>query len=384
MELRGRSKILLVDDSPANLLALKAILEPLGQELVEALSGEEALRHLLVEDFAVILMDVQMPGLDGLETAALIKGREKSRHIPIIFVTALSREIHFVVKGYSSGGVDYLLKPIDPDILRAKVTVFVDLYQRGEFIKQQALEISERKRVEAEIERAYQFQQMLVGIIGHDIRSPLSALLATARMLLNMGELTPKQAAAIERISRSGARIEGIVKVLIDFAQARIGGGIRVDPVPMDLKELPARVVEELQPVHPALQLEATSSGDTRGEWDPERLMQVMVNLVDNAAKYGDLARPIRVHVAGVEDEVVLEVHNFGAQIPTDQIALLFEPFRRGAQSAETVKVSLGLGLYIVAELVKAHGGSVEVRSTAEEGTTFRVRLPRRRAATAS
>ena len=139
-------RILLVDDHPANLVALEAVLDPLGYDLVKANSGEEALRQLLVDDFALILLDVQMPGLDGFKTAQLIKERPRSREIPIIFITALSRDASNVFRGYSHGAVDYLLKPFDADILRSKVSVFVQLYLQREKIRQQAAELADHER----------------------------------------------------------------------------------------------------------------------------------------------------------------------------------------------------------------------------------------------
>ena len=141
-----KASILLVDDRPANLLALEAVLEPLGQRLVSAASGEEALLRLLEEDFAVILLDVQMPGMDGLQTAEILKARDKTAHVPIIFITAISRETSFVFQGYSLGAVDYLTKPFDPEILRSKVAVFVDLFLKGEKIKQQEALLRHRER----------------------------------------------------------------------------------------------------------------------------------------------------------------------------------------------------------------------------------------------
>ncbi|HYH99845.1 hybrid sensor histidine kinase/response regulator, partial [Hyalangium sp.] len=316
--------------------------------------------------------------LDGLETVALIKSRERCQHIPVIFITALSREMAYIAKGYAGGAVDYLLKPIDADILRAKVSVFVDLYERGEQLKSQAMEISERRRMEAEIAAAVEFQQRLVGIVGHDIRSPLSALLATAKMLLSMGELTERQSKAIERIARSGVRIESIVQVLLDFATARLGGGIKVQRREMDLHALPPRAIEELQQSHPGRLIRCSQEGDARGEWDADRLMQVLVNLIDNALKYSPEGTPVDIFVHGEPDAVVLEVHNVGEPISPSLLPVLFEPFRRGAQSEQMVKVSLGLGLYIVQEIARAHGGTADARSSPESGTTFRVRLPRK------
>ena len=144
---------MLVDDRSENLLTLEAILEPLGQNLVRASSGTEALKRLLTDDFALILLDVQMPGMDGFETATLIKEREKTRHIPIIFVTAISKDERYVFEGYSIGAVDYIRKPFDPDILRSKVAVFVDLFQKAEQIKEQAERLRQSEQREAEIQQ---------------------------------------------------------------------------------------------------------------------------------------------------------------------------------------------------------------------------------------
>src|SRR6478609_11632582 len=135
------AKILLVDDQPKNLLALSAMLEPLGQEVVQASSGKEALRHLLRDEFALVLLDVQMPVLDGYEVAELIRGRERSRAVPIIFLTAIHRDQRLVARAYTVGAVDYILKPIDPEILRSKVAVFIELYQKGQIISRQAEEL---------------------------------------------------------------------------------------------------------------------------------------------------------------------------------------------------------------------------------------------------
>jgi PAS domain S-box-containing protein len=158
---RQRASILMVDDHSSNLLALEAILEPLGQDLVKATSGEEALKHLLQRDFAVILMDVQMPGLDGFQTAALIKQRERTRTIPIIFLTALSRDAAHIFKGYAHGAVDYLLKPFDPEILRSKVGVFVDLFLKEQQIQRQSVLLRQREREALERQGEERYRRLL-------------------------------------------------------------------------------------------------------------------------------------------------------------------------------------------------------------------------------
>jgi len=330
------------------------------------------------EDFALILMDVQMPGLDGLETAELIRTRERTRHIPIIFVTALSREAAHVMKGYQQGAVDYLLKPVDPDILRSKAQVFVDLFLRGVALERQAAELAERRSREAELLRAAELEQQLVGIVGHDIRNPLSAILTTASTQLGHASLEPAQRKAFERVQRGGERIEQIVNLLLDFTRARIGGGLPMVRSEGDLRELAQRVVDEFHAAHPARALHLQLPPQPlRGDWDFDRLAQVLANLVDNALKYSPADSTVQVRLEpGAGGTALIEVHNAGEPIPEALLPTLFEPFRAGAQSDATVKKSLGLGLYIAKEIVRAHAGSVSVRSGAREGTTFRVCLP--------
>lgn len=373
-----RARILLVDDIPANLLALKAILEPLGQVLVTVRSGEEALRELLRGDFACILMDVQMPVLDGLETARLIRARERTRHLPILFITALSREAAYVTRGYAQGAVDYLLKPVDPDILRAKVQVFVDLYLRGEEVKRQALELAARRRAEEELQRAAELEQQLVGIVGHDIRTPLSVILTTANSQLASGGLDSPQRKAFERVARGGERIQQIVDLLLDFTRARLGGGIPVVARAGDLNDLCHRVVDELHVTRPGRAIRCDFARDCLpGTWDLERMAQVLANLLDNAMKYSPEGSPVRLSTWERGEGVFLEVHNEGAPIPPELLPHLFEPFRRGEGSEATARESLGLGLYIAHSIVQAHRGTLSVRSKAGEGTAFRVCLPR-------
>src|SRR5919201_2274697 len=196
------ASVLIVDDRAENLLALEAILKPLGSRIVKARSGEEALLHLLRETFAVILLDVQMPRLDGLQTAELIKQREQTRHIPIIFVTAFARETAYVFKAYARGAVDYLLKPLEPEILRAKVRVFWDLFIRGEQIRRQAL-------------RAQPMDVFFTSVV-HELQTPLAAAKAQAQLALH--QLDPRKetstARALQIITQ---QIDGVARLVSDL-----------------------------------------------------------------------------------------------------------------------------------------------------------------------
>src|SRR5215470_13146296 len=218
--------VLLVDDRPENLLALEGVLKPLGARLVKARSGEDALLHLLRETFAVILLDVQMPRLDGLQTAELIKQREQTRHIPIIFITALSRETAYIFKGYEQGAVDYLLKPVDPDILRAKVRVFCDLFVRGEQIRKRSFE-SEAKDV-------------FLADVVHELKTPLAA--AKAQTQLALHQLGDKRgdagtARALRLISQQIDRLNRLVGDLLE-ASSLESGRMELQRVEFDLTAL--------------------------------------------------------------------------------------------------------------------------------------------------
>ncbi|HLL56181.1 MAG TPA: PAS domain S-box protein [Myxococcaceae bacterium] len=237
-------------------------------------------------------------------------------------------------------------------------------------------DIQERKRLEEEARRAQEFENQLHGIVGHDIRSPLAAIKATVSSLMLRPELTEPQRKAVVRIARSTERIQRLVQQLLDYTRIRIGDGLPVHPKPTDMQELCRRVAEEFTDTHP-YRVVLHSEADGHGEWDPDRLMQLVSNLVENALKYGAAEQPVTLTLRGDEDEVMLEVHNDGEPIPPELLPTLFEPFRRGAQNEQTVKVSLGLGLYVVKEVVRAHGGAVSVRSDREAGTTVSVRLPR-------
>ncbi len=226
--------------------------------------------------------------------------------------------------------------------------------------------------------RAQEFQQRLLGIVGHDVRGPLSAITLSAAVLLKQEGFTPGQVRAVQRISSGAERIERLVALLLDFTRAQLGLTLPLHPESVCLGALSDRVVDEVQSTHPGRGIHLEARGDTCGEWDPGRLMQVLGNLLSNALRYSppESAVRVRIHAEG-RDTVALHVHNAGPPIPPEARAALFLPFHRGPGADGGSREGMGLGLYIVREAVKAHGGSVSVESTEAEGTTFTVRLPR-------
>ena len=224
---------------------------------------------------------------------------------------------------------------------------------------------------------AEEFREQFIGMLGHDLRNPLNAITLCAQQLQRCG-LTEKQASLDARILTSARRMERMIHQLLDFARARLGGGIPVDRAPGDFFELCRRCVEELRASHPEQRLVLETLGDGQGAWDADRLEQVLCNLVINAFKYGAPGRPVRVRVEATGPEVVLTVHNEGTPIPPEALPHLFDAYQRAVSTRERgMDAGLGLGLYITWHLVRAHGGTVDVTSSAEAGTTFTVRLPR-------
>nr|WP_255449941.1 MULTISPECIES: GAF domain-containing protein [Myxococcaceae] len=238
-------------------------------------------------------------------------------------------------------------------------------------------DITRQKQEEAEQRARSEFEQQLLGIVGHDLRNPLSAILMSAAVLRT--RVTDERALKpVGRIIQSAERATRITHDLLDLTQARLGGGIPVHRRPVDVHELARTVVEEHQASHPARELRFRSEGDGGGRFDGDRLAQVVANLLGNALAYSPADTPVSVSTRGEADAVVLEVHNTGEPIPDDVRPDLFEPFKRGAPSQESnPRKSLGLGLFIVERIVSAHGGRIDCTSDSADGTRFTVRLPR-------
>ncbi|MDA8522383.1 hybrid sensor histidine kinase/response regulator [Acidovorax sp. NCPPB 4044] len=358
-------KCLLVDDVPENLIALEALLRRDDVQILKAASGPEALELLLAHtDVALAMLDVQMPEMNGFELAELIRGSERTRHIPLMFMTAGSRDQNWQFKGYENGAVDFLYKPIDPHMLVNKANVFFELHRQKVAL---ACELRDRTQ-------ALQLSEMFMAVLSHDLRGPLSAILASAAVLKRSQE-PEKVLSMADKVQTSAQRMGRMIEDLLDVTRARQFGGLPVRAAPADLGELVQRTAAEWRTSHPDRTIAVTRDGDATGEWDAERLYQVAANLLGNAIHHGDPQQPVEVHLDGRgAASVVMTVRN-GGEIPAALIPQLFDPFR-GREREPGRHQGLGLGLYIVHQIVTAHGGSIGVCSR-EGRTLFRVELPR-------
>ena len=400
MSLTAKPKILVVNDDAASLLALTSLLEQWAEEsnyeVLSARSGQDALREVLRHDFAVILLDVNMPGMDGFETAEAIHQRPRSADIPIIFVTAFLADEIDRLKAYQRGAADFLFTPVIPQVLRAKVQVFVALATKNEQLKRQAEKLSQRtteltatnKRLVREMEerraaeRKSSAKDEFLAMLGHELRNPLSAI-SSAASLLGLPGIQPDAAGRARLIiQRQSQHLSRIVDDLLDLSRA-MSGKILLSRKRLDVATLVGGCLDTFR-----------ATGRTAGydidahlapawvDGDATRLEQIATNLIDNALKYTPAGGRIAIAVAVAGGDVVLRVSDSGVGIAPDLLPHVFDVFVQGAISIDRSQGGLGIGLSLVRRLVELHGGTVSASSPGtSRGSTFEIRLPRVEAA---
>ena len=423
--------ILVVDDNPSNLLAIEAALSGLGLNLVTAQSGADALRWLLERDFALILLDIEMPSMDGYETARLIRGRLRTRHVPIIFVTAFSRDDRDVLEGYALGAVDFLFKPIVPEILRAKASVFVELRRQADQVAAQAellrdaerqehgrkLE-EERQRWEAqalreqmeserrsaaetekkadelaktvarleqveadlvryslELEEADRRKDEFLALLGHELRNPLAPIVTTLELLRARGAPDEHVGRACQALDRQVAHLTRLVDDLLDVSRIT-SGKIELRRERIAIGEVIDRAIAlsrpELEARDQTVEVNVTDR-DAMVEVDPTRLVQVISNLLLNASKYSEQGSRVRVQGARVDGDAVLSVSDEGRGIEPEMLQRIFASFVQVVAGGG----GLGVGLTLARRLVEMHGGSIRAESDGiGRGSRFEVRIP--------
>jgi phosphoserine phosphatase RsbU/P len=228
-----------------------------------------------------------------------------------------------------------------------------------------------------------EFREQLIGIVGHDLRNPLNTILMAAQLLVLQESLGEKETKLARRIAVSAKLAARLIDQLLDLTRSRLGGGIAIDPRPVDMNDVCQQVAGEMELTHPDRPLRLEVRGDVTGVWDRDRMYQLLVNLVGNAAQHGEPRTPIDLRVDGGTDEVIIEVTNQSEPIPPESMRYIFDAFRQGRKDQPSRTHGLGLGLFIAQQIARAHGGSIGVTSTEREGTTFQVRLPRGAAAVA-
>jgi signal transduction histidine kinase len=415
------AQILIVDDHRDNLVALEAVLAPFGHRILRAESGRAALRILLQEEVALVLLDVAMADMDGYEVAELIRGRPANRDTPIVFMTANPKSAAAVFKGHSVGAVDYIFKPVSADVLISKVTVFVDLYQRSCALKRQADEvgrahaaldlrvrerteqlaranrrlkalIAHRRRAEAErtdllrreqearreAERVNRMKDEFLATLSHELRTPLNAMLGWAH-LLETGELESESVQrAVKVIKNAAFAQKQLIEDILDVSRI-INGRMTLNMSSIDIRGIVDGALETLRPAVEAKQITVTTEfgdvPDTCG--DRDRLQQVVWNLLSNAIKFTPRGGRVAVRADTLGTDVRIVVADNGQGIAPAFLPHIFDRFSQADSTVTRAHGGLGLGMSIVRHLVELHGGTVQAESEGEDhGATLTVTLP--------
>jgi signal transduction histidine kinase len=425
--LAEKVNILLVDDQPARLMSYESILEDLGHNLVRASSGREALEKLMSADYAVILLDVSMPDMDGFETASLIHEHPRFERTPIIFVTGVNISELDRLRGYKVGAVDYVHVPVMPEILRGKVSVLVELYSKRRELQtlNQALqeanaelaeanatlqaektrelerlnrhlkqanaelaaanralqaEIAERARIERQLKAADRHKDEFLAMLAHELRNPLAPIRNALQIMHRKTLEDPQLVWTRDVIERQLGSLTRLVDDLLDVSRIT-RGKINVAREPLELRTVIARAVETVQPLiaEKGHHLEVdVPDASVNVQGDLTRLTQVVGNILANAAKYTDSGG--RIDLSGRNDGawVEIRVRDSGIGIPADQLTRIFDLFTQADRTGERARGGLGIGLALVHRLVELHGGTVAGRSDGPgRGSEFVVRLPR-------
>ena len=379
--------ILIVDDEPRNLTVLETILDDPEYVLVRAGSADEALLALVTEQFALLILDIRMPGMTGFELAEVIKQRKKTAHVPIIFLTAYYNEDQHVLEGYGSGAVDYLHKPVNPQILRSKVAVFAELYRKNRDVALANSALSElngtlEKRVAErteELRQANRLKDEFLAMLGHELRNPLAAITNAVQVMNAPGVDGARAARAMSLVDRQTTNLRRIVDDLLDVARVT-RGRIDLRKEPVDVVRIVGQAVDVVRPMldgSEEIGIELHAAAPLYVDADPTRLEQSVVNLLLNAIKYTLEGRQIRVTIDRVGAEVEISISDNGIGIAPELLPRIFELFTQADRSLDRSQGGLGIGLFICRRLIELHGGTISASSKGlGRGATFSVRLP--------
>ncbi|MET0246936.1 MAG: hybrid sensor histidine kinase/response regulator [Sphingomonas sp.] len=367
---------LLVDDLAENLLSLEALLARDGIVLLKARSGDDALELLLRHDVALALLDVQMPDMNGFELAEFMRGNERTRHIPIIFVTAGTADNQRRFRGYEAGAVDFIQKPIEPDILRSKAEVFFDLYRQRQLL---AAHRDELEAAAQSLREADRRKDEFLAVLGHELRNPVSALFAGFHLMRKKRDDPARTEIIHEQMGRQLTHLSRLIEDLLDLSRISEGKiSLRTERIELDT--ILRSAIEASQPNLDAAGHDFTVRLPDEPIWleaDHTRIAQVVSNLLNNAAKYTPAGGKVALAVVPRDAHVDIVVEDNGVGIPPTMQSRIFQIFTQVEGHRDFAAGGMGVGLALVNQLVALHGGSIAVASEGDgKGSVFTVTLP--------
>ncbi len=374
----AKPSVLLCDDTPANLVALEALLADMDCDIKSVSSGNDALKMLLKHEFALLLLDVQMPGMDGYEVARYARQNPATREVPIIFLTALYQTEEDVLRGYGSGAVDFLVKPINQTVLRSKVRVFLELHTARLRLADTLAELDQARR---KAEQASKSKSQFVANMPHEFKTPLTAIIGFGE-LLEEGEegatLSPKQREFVGHMVSSGRHLVSLMNDILDLSRIEAGRiDLRRELVSVrDVLDGARDTVRPLADKRSIVLDSEVAESLPRISIDPVRITQVLYNLLSNGIKFTPPGGRVRLRASTLGNAVTIAVEDSGIGISATDQKRLFREFERIEPTASRGAEGTGLGLALVKRLVELHGGTIAVQSEPGRGSTFTVTLP--------
>ena len=365
--------ILIVDDAPENIISLKKVLEVNGFEVDTASSGEEALKKILKNSYVLIILDVQMPEMDGFEVAEAISGYSKAKETAIIFLSAASANVNLITRGYSSGGLDYISKPVDMNILLLKVKTFYRIYEQSRALNEMQTKLLEEIEFRKEAERK---KDEFISIASHELKTPMTSIKGYIQLLersLDKEDLETTRV-RLHKVQNQVEKLNLLVADLLDISKIE-SGKLKFNKKYFSFDKILDHIVEIMEQANPQVKFIKKGQINTEIFGDEMRIEQVIINCITNAIKYAPDSDEVHFTSELRGDEIYFSVKDFGIGMAKEHQQQIFDKFYRVEETSERFQ-GLGIGLYICQEIIERHEGKIGVNSEPDEGSEFYFTIP--------
>ncbi len=365
--------ILIVDDSPENIISLRKVLEKNDFKVDTANSGEEALKKVLKKSYVLIILDVQMPGMDGFEVAETISGYSKAKETAIIFLSAATADVKLITRGYSSGALDYISKPVDINILLLKVKTFYRIYEQSRALKEMQTQLLEEIEYRKEAERK---KDEFISIASHELKTPMTSIKGYIQLLersIENDDISTVRT-RLYKVQKHIDKLNLLIADMLDISKIE-SGKLKFNRKFFSFSELVENTIDVMHQAHPAVKILNYGTLDIPVFGDEMRLEQVVVNFISNAIKYAPDSTEIHITCENREDHLYFSVRDFGIGMAEEHLQQIFDKFYRVEETSHRFQ-GLGIGLFICQEIIERHQGTIGVNSRLGEGSEFYFYIP--------